>query len=169
MIVFLVGFMGSGKSSIGRKLASRMAYQFIDLDKYIESKAGKSVYHIFEEEGEDAFREMERNCLHELNNIDNSIIACGGGTPCFFNNMEWMNKQGLTVYLQMSPASLVQRLKQAASPRPLLKGLKSEDLPEFVGSALEKREKYYMSAHILVKAESLKAKELQEKILDFRK
>ena len=169
MLVFLIGYMGSGKSTVGRKLASGLSYSFIDLDKFIENKIGKSIAEIFESQGEDAFREIEKNSLIELGNHRNTIISCGGGTPCFFDNMLWMKRLGTTIYLQMSPASLMHRLKQGASSRPLLKGKTDEDLLDYIVSSLAIREKFYLDAHITMKAESLKTAELQSKLLDLMK
>ena len=160
--------MGSGKSTAGKKLASRMGFQCIDLDQYIELKSGKSISQIFEDDGENMFRELEKKYLQELAKQTHTIISTGGGTPCFFDNMQWMNSKGTTIYLQMSPASLVHRLQNATSTRPILKNKTNHELLEFVTNALADREKYYLEAQIQAKGENLKITELLEKIKEHR-
>lgn len=161
--------MGSGKSTVGKKLANKMNFQFIDLDKFIEDSTGKSITEIFETRGENYFRDIEHKCLRNIENQTNTLVSCGGGTPCFFDNMQWMNTKGITVYLQMNPLSLVSRLKQGKNERPLLKGKSDEDMLNFISNSLTEREKYYTQAHITVKVEGLKTGELQRKIIEFRK
>ena len=111
MKIFLLGFMGSGKSYVGKQLAERIGLDFIDLDHWIEEQEGESIAHIFKTKGEIAFREKERDALHEMAAKENLLIACGGGTPCFFDNMEWMKKRGVVVFLQVDEGVLFSRLK----------------------------------------------------------
>ena len=122
MKLYLTGFMGSGKSLIGKKLAEKLQFKFLDLDTAIEEYAGKSVAEIFVEKGEAAFREMEQKMVRQTDKLQNTIIATGGGTPCFYENMDWMNKHGLTIFLEVSPEILAQRLKGEKQKRPLLAG-----------------------------------------------
>lgn len=116
--IFLIGYMGSGKTTLGRGVESRAHVSFIDLDDYIEEREGMTVSEIFKARGETGFRKAERECLAELAAKDNLLVACGGGTPCFFDNMEVMNSSGTTVWLDASvdkPACAVGRGKEQAS------------------------------------------------------
>lgn len=144
MRIYLTGFMGSGKSYFGKKIARAYRMAFIDLDQAIEMHFGKFIPDIFEQQGEDAFRRMEQEMLHRTVLLPNAVIACGGGTPCFFDNMQWMNDNGLTVYLRTSVSTLIQRL-QADPPnqRPLLKGMTGNELEQFITERLQQREIYY--------------------------
>jgi shikimate kinase len=162
MKIFLVGYMGSGKSTAGKKLAKLLGYTFIDHDELIEKAVGKSVYDIFQEDGEEKFREMEHNMLISLLPKDNMVVSTGGGTPCNYNNMELMNRNGLTIYLKMSADSLVNRLRNAKTERPLIIGKSAEDLYNFIVSHLEKREPFYAEAQYKVKAKDLDIAELAE-------
>ena len=149
--IFLVGYMGSGKSAMGRLLAKRLGYSFVDLDHYIEGKYHKTIAQLFQEEGESAFREKEKLCLREVGEFENTVIATGGGAPCFFDSMEYMNQQGVTIYLKLSPGQLVTRLlKDKAGVRPLLTNKTPEELLDFITTMLQKRTVYYeKSRHVI--------------------
>lgn len=149
MRIFLLGFMGSGKSYSGQKLASRFGLDFIDLDIYIEEKEGRSIREIFEKEGEDYFRKVEQDCLLEMINKEKVVIATGGGTPCFFENMEWMNKNGITVFLETPVSLLIERLIAGMAHRPLLNGFSKKDLSLFIEKKLEERNPFYYQTQIL--------------------
>ncbi len=147
--IYLIGYMGSGKSTVGRRLASRLGCPFIDLDACIEQREGKTVAEIFATHGEEYFREKERDCLREVSeNTGNAVISVGGGTPCFFDNMDYMNARGVTVYLKLSPAALLSRLRPGLAKRPLLAGKNEQELLEYIGENLAKRECYYSRAQI---------------------
>lgn len=156
MRIYLTGFMGCGKSSFGRRLAKKLDYPFVDLDDEIEEKAGKKLEEIFEVEGEEAFRKIEQEVLFMTVRYKQAVIATGGGTPCFANNMEFMNAEGVTVYLRLSPLSIAHRLEQAKRVRPLVKGLNGDELLAFVKSKLEEREKWYLQSHCVIKGETVK-------------
>lgn len=142
--------MGSGKTTVGRQLAKSLGLSFYDLDWYIEMRYHKTVAQIFEERGEDGFRELEKNMLHEVAEFENIVLACGGGTPCFFNNMDYMNSLGETVYLQAKPDVLATHLKMGKVVRPLIQGKNDEELIEYIKQSLKVREPYYTKAkHIL--------------------
>ena len=152
--IFLIGYMGSGKTTVGQLLATQLGYSFIDMDNHIEGKLFKSVSQIFAELGEDQFRLLEKQCLHEVAEFDQVIISTGGGVPCFFDNMEYMNKQGVTVYLKLSSADLAERLEQShANKRPLLANRKGEELLHFISEELVKREPFYSQAAFSVSGE----------------
>lgn len=160
MKVFLIGFMGSGKTTIGKKLANYLKYEFIDLDKLIESKAEMSIVSYFELHGEGAFRELERDILQKSEFPENVIIATGGGAPCFGDNMEWMNKNGLVAYLSLSPKALASRLEHSKTDRPLIRHLKGDELIDFISSKLQEREVFYNQAKYVVSASDLTAERL---------
>ena len=147
--IFLIGYMGSGKTTIGKLLAERLNYTFIDMDTHIEENQFKSVSQIFEELGEEKFRLLEQQCLHEVSRFEKAVIATGGGAPCFFDNMEYMKRHGLTVYLKLSAEQLAMRLESSrANKRPLLANRKGKELQEFISEGLTKREGFYNNAHI---------------------
>ena len=149
MKIFLLGFMGSGKSHVGKQLAERIGVDFIDLDHWIEEQEGESIAHIFKTKGEIAFRERERDALHEMAAKENMVIACGGGTPCFFDNMEWMNQQGITIYLETPVEILAQRLIPQQAQRPLLQNLNEPELQHFITLKLAERKPFYEQAQVI--------------------
>jgi shikimate kinase len=149
MHVFLIGFMGSGKSHTGRRLASLLKRPFVDLDQAVTTRAGKSISAIFAEQGEAYFRQLERDCLRELSQPPFRVIACGGGTPCHFDNMDWMNRHGLSIYLRASVELLAERLLPGRDKRPLLQGLDAATLPAFIEGKLAERAPYYMQANVV--------------------
>lgn len=144
--IFLIGYMGSGKSTLGRLVSELTGIEFIDLDSYIESRFHATVKDIFADRGEDGFRNIERAMLHEVGEFENVLIACGGGTPCFFDNMEWMNAHGTTVYLDTSVDKLFSRLKRGRHKRPLIAQKTDDELRQFIVEALESRMPHYSKA-----------------------
>jgi shikimate kinase len=148
--IILIGYMGSGKTTIGKALSKETGMMFYDLDWYIESRMRKTVAQIFAERGEEGFRQIEYNMLHEVAEFENVIISCGGGTPCFFDNIDYMNGQGETVYLKATPEVLYGHLKMGKSVRPLLVGKTEKELLTFIEQQLSVREPYYKKAkHVL--------------------
>ena len=142
--------MGAGKTTVGKALSKAMGLQFYDLDWYIESRMRKTVAQIFAERGEEGFRQIERNMLHEVAEFEDVILSCGGGTPCFFDNMDYMNGQGETIYLKADPEVLYKHLLMGKIERPLLKNKTPEQLIDFIKEQLEKREPFYTKAkHVL--------------------
>ena len=138
--------MGAGKTTIGKALSKELGATFYDLDWYIESRMRKTVAQIFAERGEEGFRKMEYNMLHEVAEFENVIISCGGGTPCFFDNMDYLNQQGKTVYLKADPEVLYNYLLMGKVERPLIKGKSPEELIAYIREQLKKREEYYTKA-----------------------
>ena len=145
--IILIGYMGSGKTTIGRALAKELQLPFYDLDWYIESRMRKKVSQIFAEQGEEGFRRIERNMLHEVAEFENIVISCGGGTPCFFDNMDYLNQQAQVVYLKAQPEVLHKHLLMGKGDRPLLKGKTPDELIQFIREQLEKREPFYSKAN----------------------
>jgi shikimate kinase len=153
--IFLIGYMGSGKTTLGRALAAALDLQFIDLDHYIEQRYRKTIAQLFAESGEDGFREIERRVLHEVGEFENVIISTGGGTPCFFDNVDYMNAQGTTVNLDVPVERLFIRLSIARSKRPLIKDKNDAELKEFIVEQLGKRAPHYEKAHYTFRADKL--------------
>lgn len=148
--IFLVGFMGSGKSHWGHIWALHNGYTFYDLDAQIEAAFGMTVEQIFEKEGEDKFRELERYYLHKLENKNQFLVACGGGTPCFFDNLDWMKNNGQIIYLKAAPEDILSRVVDETSKRPLLKEVNTAELFFFIQQKLKEREPIYLQAdHVL--------------------
>ncbi len=160
MKVFLVGFMGSGKTTIGKKLANYLKCDFIDLDKLIETKVGMSIVQYFELHGESAFRDLEREVLQKTDFPENVIIATGGGAPCFGDNMSWMNENGLVAYLSLSAKALASRLENSKTDRPLIRNLKGDELEGFISTKLAEREPFYNQSKFVVSASDLTAERL---------
>ena len=148
--VILIGYMGSGKTTVGKALSKETGMMFYDLDWYIESRMHKTVSQIFAEKGEEGFRKIEYNMLHEVAEFEDVIISCGGGTPCFFDNMDYLNQQGEVVYLKASPETLYKHLLMAKIERPLLKGKNADELIAYITEHLKQREPFYEKArHML--------------------
>lgn len=168
--IILIGYMGAGKTTVGRLLAKDLGVQFYDLDWYIENRMRKKVSEIFAERGEEGFRIIERNMLHEVAEFEDVVLSCGGGTPCFFDNMEYMNGQGDVVYLKATPEVLHKHLKMGKSVRPLLVGKSDEELKTFIAEQLVKREEYYLKANHIVKIDAMVSVDrVQETVDDVKK
>ena len=144
--IILIGYMGAGKTTVGKALAKELRMPFYDLDWYIESRMHKTVKAIFDERGEAGFRKIEHNMLHEVAEFEDIIISCGGGTPCFFDNIDYMNRQGETVYLKATPEVLYGHLKMGKTIRPLLLNKTADEVQAFIREQLAQREPYYSKA-----------------------
>ena len=144
--IFLLGYMGAGKTTLGKAFSREEGLTFVDLDWYIEERFHKTVSQIFAERGEEGFRELERRMLHEVSEFEDIVISTGGGTPCYFDNMEYMNACGETVFLDVDVDVLFRRLKVAKQQRPLLAKKTDAELKEFIVSALSGRMPYYSKA-----------------------
>lgn len=156
--IFLTGYMGAGKTTLGKAFAREMKVPFIDLDWYIEERFHKSIPELFRERGEEAFRELERRMLHEAGEFEDVVISTGGGTPCFFDNMDYMNRQGQTVFLDVHPDILFRRLRVATQQRPILQGKTDEELRAFIVEALGKRAPFYGQARYRFNAGRLESR-----------
>jgi len=165
MKIFLIGFMGCGKSTMGKKLAVKLGYDFIDLDHQIEKNLGTTITAYFAENGEEAFRKLESETLKNFDYPSNSIIATGGGAPCFFDNMDWMNANGLSIYIEMPAAALAKRLESGKEKRPLLKDLNEAEMVRFIEDKLTERERFYKRAGVTVNGISLSADAMRAMIL----
>ena len=160
MRIFLIGFMGSGKTTAGKKLAGKLNLRFLDMDHLIEKKYNKTVGEIFLSEGEESFRQKEHLLLEELIREDNFVLSTGGAVPCFYNNMELINNCGKSVYLKMTPKALFSRLINARAERPLIKDLDGKELLKFIKEKLKEREPFYQKARITEDALNLNINKL---------
>lgn len=158
--IFLIGFMGSGKTHWGSIWAERNGLTFYDLDGIIEREYGKTITNIFEKEGEKKFRKLEQDYLRKFKNKNNFVLACGGGTPCFSNNIEWMKLQGKVVYLKGTPKTLLKQVMNETEKRPVIKKVDPSELLGFIQNKLEEREPFYSMADFI-----LNVKELNENSL----
>lgn len=142
--------MGAGKTTVGKRLANKLGYLFVDLDQKIEEDEGLTIAEIFEQKGEQEFRNLEQNTLISVLNQSNVVVACGGGTPCFGENLELMNTHGYTVYLKYPVKTLCQRLEKGKANRPLLKTKTNEELESFIQNLLSEREPFYLKSSQII-------------------
>lgn len=162
--IYIIGFMGSGKTTAGEKLAAGLKWSFIDLDNEIEIVSGKSVNEIFSESGEESFRKLESETLRNLELINNTVISVGGGTPCFADNMDYMISTGIVIYLKMTPVQLKSRLSAESGKRPLLKNILKSNLLQYIEEKVSEREEYYNRASIITNGIDMNISTLIKKI-----
>jgi len=167
MKIFILGYMGAGKTTAGKKLASMLGYSFCDLDQLFEKKHLKTIPVFFSKYGESDFRIKEHELLKEVLSEENLVVSTGGGTPCFYDNMNLMNERGITIYLKLHPKSLYTRLRDAKITRPLLAGIPENKQLQFIENQLKEREHFYNQANIIAKGENLNLKELLQQIKAF--
>lgn len=165
MLIFIIGYMGSGKTVLGRKLADRLRYRFLDMDEMIEIATGYSIAHYFGKFGEKSFRMRERELLMNHLAERDCVIATGGGTPCYEDNMSLMNSNGTTVFIDTDVETILERLSGKAMQRPLLSHVPHERLPDFIREHINARRNFYLQAKISVKAESINLEELVDYII----
>jgi shikimate kinase len=156
--------MGCGKSTLGRRLSEHLDLQFVDMDHYIEMRNHKTIPQIFEEEGESGFRLRERKALEELSEYTDTIIATGGGAPCFFDNIDLMNNSGKTIYINIDPAILADRLLKSKTERPLIKGKSKDELIAFIDETLKKRNQFYKQAKFEINQPDIELELIEEMI-----
>jgi shikimate kinase len=148
MRIFVLGFMGAGKSFLGKVLAERLGYNFVDLDEMIEAKMAMPIPSIFQQLGEPAFRIIEAECLRGTAQHERLVVATGGGTPCFLDNLDWMNDNGITVYFSASSKLLAERLLTEKANRPLIAELPNDELDSFIAAKLSERAPFYERSHL---------------------
>lgn len=164
--VIIIGYMGSGKTTVGHALSNDTGMPFYDLDWYIETRMHSTVKQIFDQKGEEGFRRIEHNMLHEVAEFENVIVSCGGGTPCFYDNMDYINQQGETVYLKCTPEVLYQHLKMGKTVRPLLLNKTPEEVRVFIEQQLKEREPFYSKAKHIVDVTLMDSREKIKKTVD---
>ncbi len=167
MKIFLTGLMGVGKTTIGKKVAASLQLPFIDLDRYIEQQKNMSVPDLFAYFGENYFRQTEQECLQQIIQQDSFVLACGGGTPCFYENMNLMNANGVTVFLEASPAFIASRVKQSKTVRPLFKNATDESRLKIVQALSSEREQFYSKAKYTLNVEKLSTEEVAQQVVAF--
>ncbi|KAA6350813.1 Shikimate kinase [termite gut metagenome] len=153
--VFLIGYMGAGKTTLGKILARKLKLSFVDIDCFIESRFHKKIRDLFDERGEADFRKLEKKILHEVAEFENVIISTGGGAPCFFDNMDFMKQKGKTVFLKVHPDILFRRLRVSTTSRPVLRDKTDEELHTFIAQTLEIRSPFYTQAHYTFNTDEL--------------
>jgi len=172
MRIFLVGYMGCGKSSLGRELSDYLGVSFIDLDRFIENRYQKTIPEIFNESGELNFREKESVCLKEVCYFENVVIAVGGGAPCFYDNMDIMRNNGICFFLDVGEEELVSRLMKSKQDRPLINGKSAEEIMSFIHVMMKERRPYYEKSQCIIKGDNIQLEELLmnvEKIVKLKK
>ena len=157
--IIIIGYMGSGKTTVGHALSQELGLPFYDLDWYIETRMHRTVKQIFDEKGEEGFRKIEHNLLHEVAEFEDVIISCGGGTPCFFDNIDYINRQGETVYLKGTTDVLYKHLKMGKTVRPLLLNKTPDEVNTFIEAQLKQREPFYAKAKHIVDVSLMDNKE----------
>jgi shikimate kinase len=164
MLIFIIGYMGAGKTTLGKRLADHLNYHFYDMDDMFEISSGYSIGYYFEKFGEAAFRQKEREILFDHLEDAQTVIATGGGTPCYSDNMEMMNKKGLTVFIDTRFETIMARLEGKMHDRPMLKHIPHEQLPSFIHEHMKNRNEYYSKAIIRVDGEAVNMEELSAMI-----
>lgn len=162
MRIFLIGFMGSGKTHWGKIWAKRYKFDFYDLDEHIERREQRTILEIFENNGEDIFRLLETKMLRDTARIENGIISCGGGTPCFHDNIKWMNEKGCTVYLSGSPNYLFENIVKEKDQRPLIKTVNKAELLFYTEQMLKQRLPFYEQANVTLSVDGLTEESFEE-------
>lgn len=168
-LIFLIGFMGCGKTTLGRKLANRLGYEFIDLDEVLEAQAGITIAEYFSQHGEAKFRELESELLKQTAYPANAVVSTGGGLPCFFDNMDWMNQNGKTFYVKLTPKALAERLDKGKTTRPVLQGKTGDELVGFIEEKLSERDAFYNKATFIVNGIDLTSEKAEQIIADYLK
>lgn len=165
--IYLTGFMGSGKSTLGKKLSSRLGYSFFDTDHLFERRFQRGIGDFINTRGESAFRKAEQEILRGTFSLQQAVISTGGGLPCYFDNMDQINRHGLSIYIYLPPSALYSRLSRSKYQRPLISGLTGEQLLTYITRELDSREAIYRLAHIRVSGISLNAKDLETLLKDY--
>ncbi|MFD3001313.1 shikimate kinase [Pontibacter toksunensis] len=163
MLIFLIGMMGSGKTTLGRQLAERLSYTFVDLDEYLEKREGRTIAQLFEQEGQDRFRELEREALEAVvQEYEHAVISTGGGAPCFFDNMDYINRHGKSCFLDVPVEEITKRLMASdLQVRPLLAGKTEAEINSFLVKTLGLRKQFYKQASIILQGPAIGVEELQ--------
>ena len=166
MLIFIIGYMGAGKTTLGKRLAERLNYRFYDLDEMIETSTTNTINDYFEKFGESSFRLKEREIL--LNHLDDqdTVIATGGGTACYFDNMDLMNQKGITIYVDTAIESIMKRLADNVHHRPILNHISQDQVHLFINEHIETRRKFYLQAQIKVDGDNVDLEELRNFVLN---
>jgi len=166
MRIILVGFMGVGKTTVGKKIASKLKIKFVDLDRFIEYKNKASLSYIFNLIGENGFRVIEQKSMVEALSEDNIVLSTGGGTPCFYDNMDVLNANGFAVYLSIPTSEILNRLYNSKKKRPLVDGLSKDELNNFIEKKFQKRERFYKKAKFEIKTSKISINTVSDIIIE---
>jgi shikimate kinase len=150
-VIYLIGFSTSGKSTLGKLIAEKLNYHFVDLDEAITQQQGKSINALFDEFGEAGFRKIEQELLVNTIFLTETVIACGGGTPCYSDNMEFLLRNGTTIFLEVDEAILLERMIENTAERPLFKGKSKEEISSHIDELLTTRKVFYERANFTIK------------------
>lgn len=164
--IYLIGFMAAGKTTVGRKLAAEIGYCFLDLDDFFEERYKIDIHTFFGKYGEELFRGMEHERLMKTFDMKNVVVATGGGTPCYLESMEEINKNGISVYLEMTPKAIASRLASAARKRPLVEGKSGEELIRYIQEKMKERVPYYKKAQLIIDGLDANISELAKQLED---
>lgn len=162
-----MGFMGSGKTYLGKPFAKKIGYDFVDFDKFIEQKTKQTISEIFSAKGEMYFRQLETHLLESLKPPENLVVSLGGGTPCYNNNIDWLNANGMSIYLKVDPKIIYNRLIHQRDGRPLIEKLKEEEFLNYILNKLPQREAYYVKAKKIINADTLTVNEMADQLTPF--
>ena len=165
--IIIIGYMGAGKTTVGRQLGKALNIPFYDLDWYIEGRMRKTVPQLFVERGEEGFRQVERNMLHEVAEFEDVVLSCGGGTPCFFDNIDYINQKGITVFMNASPEIIVKHLNISHNVRPLLQQKQGQELLDHIARHMEERMPYYRKAQYEVNVDTLDTFQKIDQLVDY--
>ncbi|MCD4680855.1 MAG: AAA family ATPase [Bacteroidales bacterium] len=160
MLIYLIGFMGCGKTSIAKRLANKLNFDFLDMDDMLEKEYHITISDLFLKYGEEVFRKLEQTVLQKTLSMVNTVISTGGGNPCFKNNMKTINDNGISIYLQLSPKMLIHRLENSKKPRPLIKKIPEEQRLKYIEELLKEREKFYLQATHIVDGANIEIPEI---------
>ena len=165
--IILLGYMGAGKTSVGKAMARKLGLSFYDLDYFIEERFRRKVADIFAEHGEEGFRKIEYNMLHEVAEFEDIVLSLGGGTPCFFDNIDYINQKGITVFMNASPEIIVKHLKISHNVRPLLQQKQGQELLDHIARHMEERMPYYRKAQYEVNVDTLDSFQKIDQLVDY--
>jgi shikimate kinase len=165
--IVLLGFMGSGKSTLGKQLALSLGWTFTDLDRFIETEENRTIPDLFEKEGEDVFRKLETHALKRVLAYSNQVISIGGGAPCTPSNMELIKEKSISIYLKISEQQLLKRLGNSSVTRPLLKGKADNELQQLIARLLVSREPYYLQADIILESDDINTGMILDRLESF--
>ena len=167
--IFFIGYMAAGKTTFGRALAKELNLDFYDLDQYISSRRHATIQQLFAEKGADEFRKIEHDLLHEVGWFEDVVVSCGGGTPCFSDNIDFMNGQGETIYLKTSTEEILKHLQNTKNERPLLKDKSGEELVDFIKAQLAEREPFYLKAkHVIDISDTTSKEKIADKLIEIK-
>jgi len=163
MNIYLIGMPGSGKSTLGKQLAESLNYSFVDMDKEIEASERKTINEIFAEDGEEEFRDIEQDMLHEVSTGKNLVISTGGGVPCFFDNMKFINRSGTSIFLNVSDKELIHRILKNSN-RPLFLNKTNDEIKNELKMKLESRISFYSQAQVTVTGDNIQLSDILEQL-----